>query len=284
MTDILTNRYTIAYGSALLLHLLFLLLFATIRSTGLVPAPRPQPVAAEPIQFEFVDTPESPAQDKPPDDTRFVSARDAVARDASEADLAPSDAPFSEGLVETRDAYRTRPQVRPAPGLEGDRGREAAQDPPKTDFAAMLRRAGEEGEPGTEGAFGSPAIPPSLQMKNLTSRALERGGLELSTYEWEFAPYLAYLKERIGGNLFPPALFKHYGLIDGQSRLRFRIYRDGSLEGPMVLAYTGSPLLRETSVRAVELSAAFRPLPAEFPDEYLEVTGLFDYVIIRSER
>ena len=95
MTDILTNRYTIAYGSALLLHLLFLLLFATIRSTGLVPAPRPQPVAAEPIQFEFVDTPESPAQDKPPDDTRFVSARDAVARDAFD-NLIPN-----EGRVRT---------------------------------------------------------------------------------------------------------------------------------------------------------------------------------------
>jgi hypothetical protein len=296
LPDLLTNRYTIAYAAALLLHILFLLLSPALRDIlALSPLETTLQDESEPLTFEFVEAPDAPATEPAPEDARLASTRDAISRDASDADLPASAVPFSEGQTQARDAFETRPRVAPvpaSPGAEeqGDRASEPAPEEAasqrETDFAAVLkRRARERTEPDErQGAFGRPVIPPSLQMKNLTSQALERGGLQLSTYDWEFGPYLAYLKERIGNNLFPPALFKDYGLIDGQTLLKFRIYRDGSLEGPNVLKYEGSPMLRETSVRAVELSADFRPLPEDFPDDYLEISALFDYVVIRNER
>jgi hypothetical protein len=295
LQDILTNRYAIAYAAALLLHILFLLLFTSMRGILALPASEtPRPVESEPIAFEFVDSDDLPDTEQAPEATRLASTRDAVSRDEATTDLPRSDLAYSEGLVEAGRDLATLPQSRPAPGTAGsENGAEQAvesapdeaQGEAKTDFAAVLKRPGEAAESAEQqGAFGRPVVSPSLQMKNLTSQALERGGLQLSTYDWEFGPYLAYLKRRIGSNLFPPALFRDYGLIDGQTVLRFRIYRDGALEGPNVVKYRGSPLLRETSVRAVELSAAFRPLPGDFPDKYLEITGLFDYVVIRDER
>ena len=119
-------------------------------------------------------------------------------------------------------------------------------------------------------------------MENLQSRAQERGGLQLSTYAWNYAPYLAYLKRLIESNIFPPAAFTQYGMIDGKTLVRFKIMRDGSMKDMEVLKSDGSPLLRETSVRAVDLSSPFRPLPKDFPDSYLEITGQFNYVLIRN--
>ena len=296
LQDILTNRYAIAYATALLLHILFLLFFTSMRGILILPASEaPRPVESEPMAFEFVESDDLPDTEQAPDVTRLASTRDAISRDEATTDLPRSDLAYSEWLVEAGRDLATLPQSRPArPGLAGSENGadqadesvpEETQGEAKTDFAAVLKRPGEASESAEQqGAFGRPVVSPSLQMKNLTSQALERGGLQLSTYDWEFGPYLAYLKKRIGGNLFPPALFRDYGLIDGQTVLRFRIYRDGALQGPNVVKYRGSPLLRETSVRAVELSAAFRPLPGDFPDEYLEITGLFDYVVIRDQR
>ena len=113
--------------------------------------------------------------------------------------------------------------------------------------------------------------------------ALPIGGLQLSTYDWEYAPYLAYLKSHIGAHIYPPAAFTDLGLIDGETVVRFKIYKDGSLKDLEALKHQGSPLLRDTSVRAVKLSAVFKPLPPDFPDPYLEVTGIFEYVVFRNK-
>jgi hypothetical protein len=63
------------------------------------------------------------------------------------------------------------------------------------------------------------------------------------------------------------------------TRVKFRIWRDGRLEGPELIDYEGSDLLRDTSLEAVKLSADFKPLPPDFPDEYLDITGTFEYLI-----
>jgi len=116
--------------------------------------------------------------------------------------------------------------------------------------------------------------------RNLETRALERGGLQLSTYAWDYAPYLAYLKRHIQDHIFPPRLFD-LGMIDGKTRVRFRIMPDGRMQAFGMLGYEGSALLKDTSVKAVELSAPFRPLPLDFPDAFLGIVGTFEYIILR---
>ena len=63
---------------------------------------------------------------------------------------------------------------------------------------------------------------------------------------------------------------------------RFRITRDGQLIGQKILGYEGEKALIETSKRAVEVSAPFWPLPDDFPQDYLEVTARFYYIVHES--
>ena len=294
--DALADRYTVAYGAAILLHLLFFALYLPMQ-TALIRSGRAQVVqdARPPAVFEFVEVPRQQPEERPPESTPLLADRQSVARDRTEAALPPSHLPHSEGLVEAKE----QPETRPGQEGEGGEGSEGeAQERPEesgqsdassgdvdgaVDFAGMLKKGRLQQEQRQAAVYGRPAIPPSVQMRNRESSAREHGDFQLSTYDWEFAPYLAYLKRHIRSNVNPPAAFSQYGLIKGKTLLRFRILRDGRLETLEMLGFQGSPLLRDTSSKAVSLSAPFRALPADFPDPYLEVTGLFEYVIIRDD-
>jgi outer membrane biosynthesis protein TonB len=116
------------------------------------------------------------------------------------------------------------------------------------------------------------------------TRAPQLGSFSLDTYEWNFAPYMLWLKQRVQGNIYPPPAFTHMGLISGQTLLRFKIHRDGSLRDLELLNYRGHKSLMETSMRAIELSVPLQKLPPDFPKDYLEVTAQFDYTILNSSR
>ena len=49
-----------------------------------------------------------------------------------------------------------------------------------------------------------------------------------------------------------------------------------------VLDSRGSELLLKTSTQAVELSAPFKALPEDFPEPFLEITGLFAYILLKG--
>ena len=280
------NRYTVAYSAAILLHVLLLWMSAPLREAllGTVGAHAREP-ALSPVAFEFVEAPHQPAEDRPPESARLIADRHSTARDASSSAFRDSDLPYLEGITRSREAYetvagreRTRPDVSSS---------EPAEDGPQTPalWAASLRqRPGGRvytAEQRRSAVYGEPSVPPSaLRMDSRESSALEAGGLQLSTYAWDYAPYLAYLKRRIEQHISPPSAFTDFGLIGGRTRLRFRILPDGTMEALQVLGYDGSPLLRDTSTRAVEMSAPLRPLPGDFPDAFLEITGVFDYVIL----
>lgn len=290
-----TNRYTLAYAAALMLHLLFFLLYAPLQSYLALPAEahrvRPDP---QPMSFEFVDSPKQPSAEKPPEKTPFVSDRNAVSRDEATDPLPRSAVPFSKGQVATRDLRPTTPGVEATKGTDGEGkrqvkgaeargGEEFTPSDQGTNFTRLLKEGKlQNRQERQEAMYGHPAVPPSFQMDNPESRALGQGGLQLSTYAWDYAPYLAYLKRLIESNIFPPPAFSQYGMIHGKTLVRFKIFRDGSMKDLEVLKSDGSPLLRDTSVRAVNMSSPFRPLPKDFPNAYLEITGQFNYILMRN--
>jgi hypothetical protein len=147
------------------------------------------------------------------------------------------------------------------------------------DFAAYLRKGGEAER---ERKVYGEGIPRGVGFRNLKGGVLGDGDLQFSTYDWNFAPYMFRLKERIEARMFPPAAFSLYGLIDGENVVRFRIGRDGKLLGMEVLGFHGSKVLIETSTHALELSDPFPALPPDFPEENLEVTGTFRYIRTRE--
>lgn len=136
-----------------------------------------------------------------------------------------------------------------------------------------LQRQQQEMRPGVQEQL------PSVKYDNQESRALDMGGLSFNTYNWNFAPYMLELKRRIQRNIHPPAAFMELGLISGETLLRFKIYPNGMLKDLEILNYKGHKSLMITSSNAVEVSAPFLPLPRDFPEDYLEITGKFIYFV-----
>ncbi|MSS73993.1 MAG: hypothetical protein EXS64_21285 [Candidatus Latescibacteria bacterium] len=292
----------IAFGISLLLHLLlagFSRRYTFFEGAAIPVVPgRSNLQRYEMMAPPVVDNRTAPRQERPPEAPRLASDRNAVARDHAPRNLPKSDMPYARGDV--ADAYNLmqggarapaggeRASKSEGPRTEGNQGKvemlpdeRSASAERGRDFASYLKRGEErarERDTYGEGTSHAPTF------RNEKGGALQDGDISFSTYAWDFAPYMLKFKERIEAHMFPPAAFSLYGLIDGKNVVRFRIGRDGALLGMEALGYEGSKVLVETSTQAVKLSNPFLPLPPDFPDQYLEVTGQFRYELIRSGR
>ena len=270
----LDNPYLWAYTAAILLHILLLLIENPL-SAIIVPQPEKIPVSP-PLTFEFVDVPQN-RDDAPPEETPLLAERDNISRDQQMDPLPESHLPYSDGIS------RAKNIATPAQGKSRSETQSTDRAPETTDnpfsFVEVLQKNPEEARKERERAVLGGELPQvRIDMDNSKTRALERGGLQLSTYAWDYAPYMQYLKRHIDRHIYPPRAFE-LGMIDGMTQVKFRIWRDGRLEGPELIDYKGHGLLRDTSLKAVELSAPFKALPPDFPDEYLEIVGTFEYLI-----
>ncbi len=279
MATRLDNPYLWAYAAAILLHILLLLLENPLwRATIIVPQTEKIPVSP-PLTFEFVDAPQN-RDDDALEETPLLAERDNISRDQQTDPLPESHLPFSDGISRAKDITASA-QSRPRSEIHSpDRSSETTDNP--ISFVDMLKSPDKARKERERAVLGGEVLPqPRIEMDNRKTRALERGGLQLSTYAWDFASYLSYLQRHINRHIYPPRAFQ-LGIIDGITRVKFRIWRDGRLEGPELIDYEGHNLLRDTSLKAVELSAPFKALPHDFPDEYLDIVGTFEYLIFRK--
>lgn len=232
---------------------------------------------------EVVETPESARRDETTPEPKYASDKNAVAQNRE----APADLPlgeaYAQGLSEADDlpAQQHQPtpqQESPSPANQQNNDDASANAQPEPFYfgaSSFRRELLTSSNPQTE-------TQTSAGRNNQASRSPELGDFSLNTYDWDFAPYMIWLKRRIQENIYPPPAFTHMGLISGKTQLRFRIYPDGSLQTLEVIKFNGHESLMRTSVRAVQLSAPFRKLPGNFPEPYLEITGQFEYTIIRQ--
>ena len=132
--------------------------------------------------------------------------------------------------------------------------------------------------------FGNtgPRVP---QSKNRHITNKDYGNFSLSTYAWDYAPYLYILKERVRRRWFPPEAF-NLGLVSGRVIIRFKIMPTGELRDMEVLSYRDNDVpyqsLVESSRNAILSSSPFPPLPEDFIHPFLEITGTFYYQIQRA--
>ena len=132
--------------------------------------------------------------------------------------------------------------------------------------------------------FGNsgPRVP---RTDNRHTSVKDYGDFSLSTYAWDYAPYLYILRERIRRRWFAPEAF-NLGLVSGRVIIRFKIMPDGALRDLEVLSYRDNDIpyqsLVASSRNAIESSSPFPPLPADFLHPFLEITGTFYYQILRA--
>jgi len=233
--------------------------------------------------FQVIEVPASIREEKPSEPANLVSDRVARAADMRLEDMEKSADPYSDGDTEVREfeeigaevararpeAVETEPDRREAHDEQEDGDR--AGDVPPDEIA---RYVVDEGDNDRNGTPGRPGI-----FRNLLSDVGRRGGMSFNTYDWDFAPYMLAMKRAIENHLFPPYAFTHMGMVSGTNTVHFTVTPDGRIRGLEILGSDAHFSLDRTSVRAIESSVPFLPLPRDFPEEYLEVTAHFSYVI-----
>lgn len=251
---------------------------------------------------ELVETPADAALDQAPDQADFISDKNAQARDSYQGQDLPTGEPYNAGETQYR-VFSGQPQqyqpateeqksVSTAIETPAESEHKEKQDPEpltpdgfrlvepqprsqKFDRSLLAQAPSQRSSAG--GLFGSD----DLNYKNLNTSVDAFGGISLNTYAWEWAPYLLYLKRLINQHIYPPPAFYRMGMISGETDLKFKISKNGQVYDLAVLTFQGHESLMRTSLAAIKSSAPYKPLPEDFPEEYLELTVKFIYTNMR---
>jgi outer membrane biosynthesis protein TonB len=108
------------------------------------------------------------------------------------------------------------------------------------------------------------------------------GNITLSTYAWEWAPYINALKRKLHSVWFAPVAYYRLGLIHGYTDIRFVISREGKLLEYKVLDHKGHESLEQSSVNAINSVFPFKKLPTSFPEQNLTITARLIYPNLRE--
>lgn len=232
-----------------------------------------QIIEVPPIEFELVSPPEQPTPTNR--QSRFLSTTSSAASDDS-PDNDDSALPQREGVIPIPDTPSEQ---------EGAEGGGETELPPLPEEVTDLGEAFERSKFLTQ---KSPSHRPSFpeqnpDFKNESSARASVGGISINTTAWDFAPYLLDLKHRIKQHWIPPLAFTALGAIHGYTKINFRIYPDGSMTALSVVESDGHDALHRSSQNAIKGAAPFRPLPDDFPEDYLDITFGFYYLLPGDE-
>ena len=92
-------------------------------------------------------------------------------------------------------------------------------------------------------------------------------------------PYMRELQRRIKLNWDPPKGNESKTVV-----LLFKIAKDGRLLSSKVHKSSGLPTADQAALKAVELTAPFRPLPADFKGQNIDIQFTFDYRVFGASR
>jgi len=273
--------------ASLLLHVFFYFFtgmgLTFLRLLQLLPATvvaQPEEQPKPPLVFEVVETPKSAQREQTPDNPQYASDKNAAAQNPEAPQDLPLGAAYSKGELANADATMRASSSSAQSETPAERNEQRSEPSQSYKFSSQAFRR--EYLTGQQTPSAQSAATQLALRDQRNSRAPQLGSFSLDTYEWNFAPYMLWLKKRVQSNIYPPPAFTHMGLISGQTFLRFKIYRDGSLRDLELIDYRGHKTLMQTSMRAIELSVPLQKLPPDFPKDYLEITAQFDYTLLNS--
>jgi len=234
---------------------------------------REVPVVLEPMEFELVSPPErvTPSNRL----SKYLSTVSSAASDDSQEND-DSALPKSDGTSPFPDTPSA------SAGAEGGGRGELPPLPEEMgDLGEAFRRSKFLDQMSPSRELSLPDLNP--EFKNESSARASVGGISINTTAWDFAPYLLDLKQRVKQHWIPPLAFTALGAIHGYTKINFRIYPDGRLEALSVVETNGHDSLHRSSLNAIKGAAPFRPLPEDFPEEYLDITFGFYYLLPGDE-
>ncbi len=97
--------------------------------------------------------------------------------------------------------------------------------------------------------------------------------------EPDFGPYMRELQRRIKLNWNPPKGDESKRVV-----LLFKIAKSGRLLSATIFKSSGLPSADQAALKAVELTAPFRPLPADFKGESIDIQFTFDYNVFGANK
>ena len=96
------------------------------------------------------------------------------------------------------------------------------------------------------------------------------GDFTLNTYEWNFAPWMHRFASDLRRSWIAPYAYR-LGVIDGYTRIRLVVERDGRPSSLEVLEREGHESLHKASAAALRAFAPYAPLPPDFPEDQLVI-------------
>ena len=228
------------------------------------------------LVFELVEIPDHIPRAEPDAETNLVSDRDARAADLNPEEFDNKSGPYVAGQFEV-EPHEQQSGEKSAADQKAMAGRN--EEEPIGDLGRL--DGGRDYVAGMKAGQQPSAPPRAPGFKNPLSSSDNHGAISFNTYNWDFAPYMLAMKKKIEGHMYPPYAFTHMGMVSGTNIIRFTVLPDGYLKGIELLGSDAHSSLDRTSMRAIELSVPFLPLPEGFPEDYLVVTAHFAYIVDR---
>ena len=224
---------------------------------------------------EFTELP-SDREDARPENPDFLSNVDSRAQDnldGGEADAAPrmegdSEAPHVE-LVQA-EALEPVETERPPP-VDPDRAEQVDRQTAQTEGQGALTQPAEE--PSPQDAVESSNSPSATdfsqrEMFRPAGNAAQVGDLSLNTVAWDYAPWLQRFQRDFHQHWVAPYAY-HLGVIHGWNLVEIVVRPDGKLHKLTLLSEEGHESLGLNSMSSLRATAPYRPLPADFPEDFL---------------
>jgi TonB family protein len=100
--------------------------------------------------------------------------------------------------------------------------------------------------------------------------------ISLDTADALYYPYATIIKERIQQHwTYPVAARESY--VQGNLLIVFRLERNGRLVNSCIERPSGSQILDNASIKAIELASPFPPFPETIPVQFLNINASFAY-------
>ena len=265
--------------------------------TPQVPEQPQSQVVPPPIQATPERTPEAPPK-RPPSSPRRQETTKPTTQVPPKPQRPPAEPPEPKRLAKvpepaeptpSRPVQERTPAERPEPRrlaklpepAEATPGRPPQEYAPSArPFANSLSEPEQRAVPrlGRISLLSGEDLEKYAQVRSSDQQSSSGGGVSLDTKEIKYLSYFAHIKRRIEQVwTYPPGAIANG--LQGQLHLKFVLRNDGHVKTVELLRSSGYKVLDKEAWDAVVNGGPFGPFPPTIPDDELQITARFTYVL-----